>query len=40
MALVVWAGPDNLRRGPIFAVADANERWYDLTEGEVAAILS
>ena len=40
MALVGWAGPDDLRRGPSFAVADAYERWYDLTEDEVAAILS
>ena len=30
----------NLRRGPSFAVADAYERWYDLSEDEVAAILS
>ena len=30
----------NLRHGPSFAVADAYERWYDLTEDEVAAILS
>jgi len=30
----------NLRRGPSFAVADAYERWYDLSEDEVAAILA
>lgn len=30
----------NLRRGPRFAVADAYERWYDLTDDEVAAILA
>jgi len=30
----------NLRRGPTFAVADAYERWYDLTDDEVAAILA
>ena len=30
----------NLRRGASFAVADAYERWYDLSEDEVAAILS
>ena len=30
----------NLRRGPSFAVADAYERWYDVSEDEVAAILA
>ena len=30
----------NLRRGPSFAVADAYEHWHDLSEDEVAAILS
>lgn len=30
----------NLRRGPSFAVADAYERWYDLSEDDVAAILN
>jgi len=30
----------NLRRGPSFAVADAYERWYDLSEDEVAAVLA
>lgn len=30
----------NLRRGASFAVADAYERWYDLSEDEIAAILS
>jgi predicted phosphoribosyltransferase len=30
----------NLRRGPSFAVADAYERWCDLSDDEVAAILS
>jgi predicted phosphoribosyltransferase len=30
----------NLRRGASFAVADAYERWYDLSEDEVATILA
>ena len=30
----------NLRRGPSFAVADAYERWYDVSEHEVATILA
>jgi predicted phosphoribosyltransferase len=30
----------NLRSGPSFAVADAYERWYDLSEEEVGAILA
>lgn len=30
----------NLRSGSRFAVADAYERWYDLSEDEVAAILA
>lgn len=30
----------NLRRGRSFAVADAYERWYDLGDDEVAAILA
>ena len=30
----------NIRSGPSFAVADAYENWYDLTEEEVLKILS
>ena len=30
----------NLRHGPSFAVADAYERWYDVSDEEVAAILT
>ncbi|VUT26749.1 MAG: hypothetical protein MASP_01677 [Candidatus Methanolliviera sp. GoM_asphalt] len=29
----------NIRTGPIFAVADAYERWYDLEDEEVVEIL-
>ncbi len=29
----------NIRRGPYFAVADAYENWYDLTDDEVLALL-
>ena len=29
----------NIRSGPIFAVADAYEVWYDLSDGEVIDIL-
>jgi predicted phosphoribosyltransferase len=29
----------NIRSGPVFAVADAYENWYDLTDEEVMEIL-
>ena len=29
----------NIRSGPIFAVADAYKKWYDLTDEEVTGIL-
>jgi len=29
----------NIRSGPIFAVADAYKKWYDLTDEEVTKIL-
>ena len=30
----------NVRSGPVFAVADAYESWYDLTDANVLALLS
>jgi predicted phosphoribosyltransferase len=30
----------NVRQGPLFAVADAYENWYDLSESEVLALVS
>jgi predicted phosphoribosyltransferase len=29
----------NVRGGPVFAVADAYEEWYDLVDEEVLALL-